>query len=132
VLLDSNFLLVPILFGVDIFEEIPKLLDRDVDFILLRPVYEEMRRLAIEGSPKVRKEASSALDLSRGRCRVMDFEAQEGEDVDDLLLRVAEELRCLVATNDGALRRRLRERGVPVIYLRQKSLLKIDGWVPDP
>ena len=131
-LLDSNFLLVPILFGVDIFEEIPKLLDRDVDFILLRPVYEEMRRLAIEGSPKVRKEASSALDLSRGRCRVMDFEAQEGEDVDDLLLRVAEELRCLVATNDGALRRRLRERGIPVIYLRQKSLLKIDGWVPDP
>ncbi|RJS89045.1 30S processome protein Utp24 [Candidatus Bathyarchaeota archaeon] len=131
-LLDSNFLLVPILFGVDIFEEIPKLLDRDVDFILLRPVYEEMRRLAIEGSPKVRKEASSALELSRGRCLVMDFEASGEEEVDDILLRAAEELRCPVATNDGALRRRLRERGVPVIYLRQKSLLKIDGWVPDP
>lgn len=32
-----------------------------------------------------------------------------------------------VVTNDRALRRRLRERGVPVIYLRGKHKLEVDG-----
>lgn len=131
VLLDSNFLLVPILFGIDIFEEIPRIVERPVEFNLLKPVYEEMKRLVREGRPKVRREMSSALELCRGRCRIMEFEALSGETVDGLLVRVAEELCCLVATNDTTLKGKLRERGIPVIYLRQRSLLKIEGWVSD-
>lgn len=131
VLLDSNFLLVPILFGIDIFEEIPRIIERRVEFIFLKPVHEEMERLAREGRPKVRREMSSALELCKGRCQIMEFEPLSGETVDETLVRAAEKLRCPVATNDAALRRELRERGIPVIYLRQRSLLKMDGWVSD-
>jgi hypothetical protein len=131
VLLDSNFLLVPILFGVDIFEEIPKMVDRKVKFTLLTPVYEEMERLAKEGRPKVRREMASALELCKGKCQIMEFKALGGEAVDGLVIRAAEEFGCPVATNDTALRRRLRKRGIPVIYLRQRSRLKIDGWIPN-
>jgi len=131
VLLDSNFLLVPILFGVDIFEEIPKIVERRVRFILLKPVHEEMERLAKEGRPKVKREMISALKICRDRCQVTEFRALGEEAVDELVIRAAEEFGYPVATNDAALRRRLRERGIPVIYLRQRSRLKIEGWIPN-
>lgn len=131
VLLDSNFFLVPILFGIDIFEEIPRIVERGVKFLLLRPVYEEMERLAREGKPKVRRAFSSALELCKGRCQIIEFEILDCEDIDQLLVRAAEELRCPVATNDSDLRRSLRSRNIPVIYLRQRAFLKIDGWVSD-
>jgi len=129
VLLDSNFLLVPILFRIDIFEEIPRIVERRVKFILLKPVHEEMERLAKRGRTKVRREMSSALEFSKGKCQIMEFKASNGESVDELLMRAAEELDYPVATNDTVLRRRLKERGVRVIYLRQKSRLKTEGWI---
>lgn len=129
VLLDSNFLLVPILFRIDIFEEIPRIVERRVNFVLLRPVYEEVEQLAKEGRPKLKKDMSSALELCKSRCHIMDFRISSGETVDELLMRATGELGCPIATNDTALRRRLREKGTPVIYLRQKSHLKMDGWI---
>jgi rRNA-processing protein FCF1 len=121
--------LVPILFGVDIFEEIPKLIDRKIRLVLLKPVYEEMKRLSRESKLKVRKNLISALELCKGKCDIIDLDKQEGEDVDDVLIRTAEQLRCLVATNDSNLKQRLREKGIPIIYLRQRAYLSVDGWI---
>jgi rRNA-processing protein FCF1 len=49
--------------------------------------------------------------------------------VDDAIIEAAIELRAVVFTNDRQLRGRLRDISVPVIYLRQKSRLAIDGLV---
>jgi rRNA-processing protein FCF1 len=43
------------------------------------------------------------------------------------MLRVAVEWRCPVATNDGELRQKLRNLGVPVVFLRQMSKLEVEG-----
>jgi len=51
------------------------------------------------------------------------------EDVDDQLLRLAERDGCVVATTDTELRKRLRNRGLPVIFLRQSRFLAIDGII---
>jgi rRNA-processing protein FCF1 len=40
---------------------------------------------------------------------------------------VASQTKSYVATNDRALRRRLRAAGVPVIFLRQRSRLAVEG-----
>jgi rRNA-processing protein FCF1 len=58
---------------------------------------------------------------------VLEEELGAGETVDDFLLRSAADKGWLVATNDSDLRRRLRRVGVPVIYLRQRAYLEIDG-----
>jgi len=129
VILDSNFLLIPFEFKVDIFSELQNLLQRRVEFLLLKPIYEEMMRLRTEGNAKLRKRASSALELCRDKCRITELQSLNGETTDELLIRAAQNLRCLVATNDKDLRLRLREKGIPVVYLRQKSFLKIDGWI---
>lgn len=51
-----------------------------------------------------------------------------GESVDDALLRYALENNAIVATSDRELRRKLREHGVPEIYLREESMrIDIEG-----
>lgn len=94
----------------------------------MKPVYEEMNVLSNEGSPKLRGIASSALNLCRDKCRILQFESMEGETVDEMLMKTAQSLECLVATNDRDLRLKLRKKGIPVVYLRQRAFLKLDGW----
>lgn len=126
VILDSNFLFVPSQFRVDIFEELESLLGQRVDPVLLSPTYQEIRKIAEKGPPKMRQQASLALKLTE-KCRVVQVERGFEETCDDVIVRIAKEWRSPVATNDGTLRRRLRNINVPVIYLRQKSRLEMEG-----
>ena len=128
VLLDSNFLFVPLRFGVDIFEDLQRLLGRTPRCLIPRPIIEELRHLKIDAKPSLEKEVDFALDLAH-RCEFLDEGLLPGEEVDDFILRLAVENGWPVATNDSGLRRRLRRAGIPVIYLRQQAFLEIDGLV---
>ena len=128
VIFDSNFLFVPSQFQLDIFEELTNLLNQRFDPILLSPTQEELQKLAKEGSPKTRKQASLALRIAE-KCRVVHIEKGLKETHDDVIVRVAAEWKCPVATNDRELRKRLRNLRVPVIFLRQRHRLELEGAV---
>ena len=126
VIIDTNFFLIPSKFRLDIFKELDNLLGRRVEPVILSPVYLELQKLAASRSVKLSKQAQLGLRLA-GRCKVVDVERKVGESNDDLMFRVAVEWRCPVATNDGELRRKLRNHGVPVVFLRQMSKLEVEG-----
>jgi rRNA-processing protein FCF1 len=126
VILDSNFLFIPSQFPVDIFDELAKLLEQTFDPIILSTTNTELLKKAKRGSPKMRKRASLALKLA-GKCHLVGVEQSFGETPDDVIVRVAAEWKCPVATNDRILKRRLRDINLPVIYLRQKSHLEMEG-----
>jgi len=128
VIFDSNFLFVPSQFQLDIFEELTNLLSQRFEPVLLSPTYMELLKIAEMGSPKLRKQASLALKLAE-KCRVVQVEKGLEEMHDDVIVRVATEWRCPVATNDRELRKRLRNVGVPVIFLRQRQRLELEGTV---
>ena len=128
VIFDSNFFFIPSQFQLDIFEELTNLLNQRFDPILLSPTQKELQRLAKESSPKTRKQASLALKLAE-KCRVVHVEKGLKETHDDVIVRVAAEWKCPVATNDRELRKRLRNLGVPVIFLRQRHRLELEGAV---
>jgi rRNA-processing protein FCF1 len=127
VILDSNALFVPLEFKMDIFEELRGLLNRKVEFVLLSPVKHELETLAGGDEPKLRRQAGFALRLAE-KCRLVAVE-NCGETADDAIIRIAKKWGSPVFTNDRLLRRRLRDISVPVIYLRQKSRLDIDGLI---
>ncbi|MGD6807333.1 MAG: PIN domain-containing protein [Candidatus Bathyarchaeia archaeon] len=127
VILDANALFVPLQFKLDIFEEVKQLLDRNVEYILLSSVKRELELLAAGNEPKMRREANFALRLAE-KCKLVTVE-DHCEKVDDVILRVAKSWGVPVFTNDRLLRTRLRDISVPVIYLRQKSRLVIDGLI---
>ena len=126
IIIDTNFFLIPSKFRLDIFEELDNLLGRRVEPVILSPTYFELQKLAASNSVKLSKQAQLGLRLA-GRCKIVDIERRVNESNDDLTLRVAVEWRCPVATNDGELRRKLRNLGVPVVFLRQMSRLEVEG-----
>lgn len=126
VILDSNFLFIPLEFQIDIFEELMELLNQRFEPILLSPTYKELQKIAELSSPKNKRQASFALKLA-AKCRIVEVEQGLDEACDDLIVRVATKWKCPVATNDRALRKKLRDENVPVIYLRQRSHLDMDG-----
>jgi rRNA-processing protein FCF1 len=128
VIFDSNFLFIPSQFQLEIFEELVNLLNQRFDPILLSPTQKELQKLAEEGSPKRRQQASLALKLAE-KCRLVNVEKGLKETYDDVIVRVAAEWKCPVATNDRELRKRLRNLGVPVIFLRQRHRLELEGAV---
>ncbi len=128
VILDSNALFVPFQFKIDIFEELKTLLKRNYVPILLSPVKRELGKIAEKGSPKMRKEASYALKLAE-KCKLVEINIETASSPDDAIFYMAHEWKCPVFTNDGELKKRLRDISVPVIYVRQKSRLEIDGRI---
>ena len=128
VILDSNFLFVPLRFGVDIFSGLEGLLGPSVVFLVPAAVLAELELLRVGASPSLLREIEFALELA-GRCRVLEGGRLEGEGVDDLIVRLAVDGGFLVATNDGELRGRLRGAGVAVVFLRQRAYLEVEGYV---
>jgi rRNA-processing protein FCF1 len=129
IILDSNALFVPLQFKIDIFEELKNLLKTNLECILLSPIKQELQELTEKGQPQIRKNATHALELAK-KCKLVNVnEAYESLTPDDIILKTATEWNCPVFTNDRQLRKKLRDINVPVIYVRQKSRLAIDGRV---
>ncbi|MCD6324680.1 hypothetical protein J7L97_00130 [Candidatus Bathyarchaeota archaeon] len=125
VILDSNFLLVPFQFRIDIFEELNNLLGK-AEPIVLSTTLEELKKMVEKRSAKEHMQFSAALKLAEN-CEILEVKREASESYDDVILRVAGELKIPVATNDAELRKRLRRAGLATIYLRQKSRLVIEG-----
>ena len=128
VILDSNALFVPLQFKIDVFNDLNRLLKRSFELILLSPVKRELEILAGKGTPKMRKKASYALKLAE-KCKYVEVETPASALTDDTIVKIAKEWKAAVFTNDRQLKKRLRDISVPVIYVRQKSRLEIDGMI---
>jgi rRNA-processing protein FCF1 len=126
VILDSNAFFTPLQFKVDIFEELKTLLNRRFEPILLPQVRQELERLSKQGATQMRKNAAFALKLTE-KCEVVTTDETGTDNVDDVIIMVASKGGCAVFTNDRQLKKKLRDINVPVIYVRQKSRLSIDG-----
>ena len=123
---DSNFFFVPTQFKLDVFEELANLLGQRLDSVLLSTTLEELLEIAEKGPPKTRRQASLALKLAQ-ECLLVQVERNSKETNDDVIVRVATKWRCPVATNDRELKKRLRSDGIPVIFLRKRSRLDVEG-----
>jgi rRNA-processing protein FCF1 len=123
VIADTSFLMIPGLFGVDVVVELDRLLEKNYNLIIPTPVVDELKELVSRGRPKERSAARLGLSLTaRGK------KVETEGPADDAIVNLAKE-NFVVATTDSALRREVRRRRVPVIYLREKSHLAVDGRI---
>jgi len=131
VLPDTNFLFIPGQFGVDIISEFNRILDVKYQVAIPNVVLEELKTIIKEG--KVRGKdlmaARMALKLAE-RFPVVYIGEFMSKTTDELLYEYAiANDNVIVCTNDKKLRKRLREAGVPVIFLRQKKKLELEGML---
>jgi len=128
IILDTNFLFIPSQFHLDIFEELNRVVGQRIEPLVLSPTLEELQKFARSKSVKISKQALLGLKLAE-KCTIINVEREYDESNDDAILRAALKIKCAVATNDRKLRQKLRDVGVPVVFLRQKSTLMLDGSV---
>lgn len=129
VILDTNFLTVPAQFGVDVFSEAERVLERSIEFILLESVIDEIKAKLERAGKTERRMFKVALDLTE-RCKVVKIDqSMKTFLVDDQLLEYAVSVRGVLATNDKELRERAAKRGVPVLILRGKKHLELKGSI---
>ncbi len=119
VVLDTNMLLVPYQFGVDIFEEIQRILP-GVKVYTIPQVIKEIEKLS-RGNLNERLGAKIAKRLLE---RVEVLPVDETLPTDTILVELAKD-GYVIATNDRLLRKRVREVGGYTIYLRERSHLEM-------
>ncbi len=124
ILCDTNFLLVPLRFGVDIFYEVPEALNDIVEFYVSSRVLDEINLLRRDAKPSFDKELLFALKMAE-KCMVLEDHSENL--VDDSLIQLAKDHDLVLGTTDSELRRKARDKGVKVVYLRQRRYLILDG-----
>lgn len=121
IVIDTNFFIIPFQFNVDIIEELRNKLPL-YKLVTLNLVIGELEGLKNDKG-KTSLNASLALKLVKSsNIEIKDVSLEKDETVDDALLRVSK----VLATNDKELKSRAKEKGISVVYLRQKKYINID------
>ena len=123
VLFDTNFLLLPVRVGIDVKSELNRLLG-SYQIVIPSVVIEELEEIKDKNSKTSREVAFAKRLLPHV---IIKTKLKKGETVDDLIIRTAKKSNYIVATADLGLKRRLRDQNIPVIYLRQKRVLALEG-----
>ncbi len=113
VILDTNALLAQFQFRIDIKEELFRLLGA-YEVLIPSSVLDELDNVKDRYARVARKFAETF--------RVI----ETNKKGDESILVLARAMRTIVVTNDKALRKRLKNEGISVIYLRQKKYLALD------
>lgn len=120
VALDTNFVLLPFQLKVDVAQQIQELLP-GAEIYIPDEVIRELKRLT-KAKGRVAREARLGLAYARHFPIV-----KTSSGGDQALVELAER-GYIIATNDKLLKEKIRKMGKAVIFLRQKKLLRIEGY----
>jgi len=116
VILDSNALLMVFQFGINLESELNRILG-SYEIVVPSTVKNELKTLK-------ERYAKTALSFSE-RYRAISANG----NTDDSILGLAEKEKGIVVTNDRILKKRLRAKNIPVVFLRGKNHLVMEGRI---
>jgi len=122
ILIDTNFLMIPYQFGVDIFSEFERICNFNYELAVFEPSIFELKKIMQNASGKDKRAAQLALKLIKAKNIKLIKSKQK--DVDLLILNNLGK-DTIIATQDIQLKKRLLKNGMSVIILRQKKYLEL-------
>ncbi len=116
---DTNFLLIPYEFKIDIFSELYTIVEGAYEIIVPTVVLAELKKIA---SYKGRHAlgAKLGLKLLEANAKNITFTASEGH-ADQWILNYAKEKRAIVCTNDKALRMKSKNADLRTITMKSRA-----------
>jgi rRNA-processing protein FCF1 len=117
--------MIPFQFNVDILEEFKRILP-NYQLVTTRFVINELKGLKKNSKGKVRLAAGLGLKIAQScEIEIRDIPLNDGESVDDALIRVSN----VLATNDANLRKKAKKKGIALVILRQRKYLAVEGYL---
>ena len=124
IIIDTNFLLIPSQFKVDIFSEFGRICNFNYELFIFGESINELKKIIDKQTLREKKAAQLALKLIELKKIGVIKSAQK--DVDSLILENSDS-DTIVATLDIKLKKELLKKGASVIVLRQKKYLEFDN-----
>lgn len=118
VIIDTNGMMIPGQFGVDIFSELERL--GFCQYLVTRASVRELEKIHEKGKGLDKNAAKIALSLLE-RCTII----EKNGYADDIIMDIAVDTDAAVLTNDIELKKRLCSKGITNVYLREKTRLSI-------
>jgi len=119
IILDTNFLMIPAQFKVDIFSEIERIVNDKYQIYVLKGTIEELNKIIKEQKHKHKMAAKLALKLIKAKgLKILDINQKP---VDKILTELSKEY--IIATQDKELKKEIKNK----IILRQKKYLVLQN-----
>lgn len=122
IIMDTNFLMIPWMFKVDIFSEFERISNFKYNLFIFDSTIEELNNIIKKQRGKNKKAAQFALKLINSKH--LNIISSLKKNVDSLILENLSE-DDVIATLDAKLKKEVLEKGNPVVILRQKKYLQI-------
>ncbi len=138
VVIDSNFILLPLQHKIDYFSEIRFILEGSIKFVVSKYVLTELefKHNSKNVSNKFQRYYRTGLQYleqskKRYTIEVSELKINSNEPVDNFLVRLCSQYRLtlskvFLATNDQELKRMARNSDVGVLYMRQNKYIAVD------
>ena len=124
IVLDTNFLLIPGQFKVDIFSELQRICHFNYELCIYEGSMDELKNITKAGSGRDKSAAKLALQLIRAKnIKII----KSDEKYIDLAILDNAGRDSIIATQDIQLKKKLLEKGSSVVILRQKKYLRLVG-----
>ncbi len=129
VLLDTNFILSMVEKpNVKFEEEFSRVLNGFYQLVTLKRIVDELKLLKNKAkSISELRKYMFGLEFISKKCKIIDVPNSVRLNVDELIEKVATWKKYVVATNDKELRKKLKAKGIPTIYIRQGMYLELNG-----
>ncbi|MBN2423352.1 hypothetical protein JXB41_09075 [Candidatus Woesearchaeota archaeon] len=137
IILDTNFLLIPYTFKVDIFSEIDRIMDTLYEIYVLKGTVKELENIIEKQRGKHKYAAGMALELikkkkvnilcsplKKQKSLYMADNSQKHIEVDEIILNIADK-NTIIATQDKELKQKLKKKNINLIVLRNKKYLEL-------
>lgn len=126
VILDTSALIYPFQTGVDFVKGIREMVLAPATFAVTDGVVRELESIRRGRSPSLSMAAEKALAFSKD-LKVLHSDAT---NTDEQIVTLAKETGAAVATADSLLRKELRKRRIPVVFVSKGKRIRIEGNFP--
>lgn len=123
ILIDTSFLLACVQKGEDLFYKVEEALKIPIEPIILENILKELERILMKKGKKS-KEAKLALEIANKYNKIA---YNENVPTDEALLEIAFKNKYSVLTCDIKLKKKLREKKIPVIFLKKDGKIDVEG-----
>lgn len=122
VLLDTNALMIPVQFGIDLFGNLREILG-SFEPVTVPGVVSELKGIS-RGKGRDSAAARVGLIIAE-QCTLVDTDVRRDLDADEQIVLYAAATGSVVVTNDQELRKTLHRRGVDVISMRNRKQMQL-------
>ncbi|MFH1590203.1 MAG: PIN domain-containing protein [archaeon] len=128
VIIDTNFLLIPAQFNVNVFAEIDRVVLESHNLYIIDKTIEELNKISVLGKTKDAQAAKLGMALLGSYLKQKSLKMLAcfpQKSVDDAIVAKSNK-KIYIATQDKALKKRVKAKGATVITLKQKKYLVLE------